>query len=174
MRKILSQGELDGACFLYSIANAAAILTEKSMRKKWKPFINTLPFKTDQFLNGDGTKSLNDNQHLFETIANEFFKTSKIDATCESKIIKTHKELREEITGTSIAIACINDGEHWLTICEVDSKYAYTACSSALIDSPSNYLEKPSEKLKRIYNRQISLANIKAYRDYYLIININQ
>ena len=52
----LAQGDLDGACYLYSIANSYFALTAKKITPaKWKASIRALPFKLDDFLSGQGT-----------------------------------------------------------------------------------------------------------------------
>lgn len=60
-RKIFAQGDLDGACFLYSIANSYVALTSKKLTcTQWKHSLRALPFKLDDYLTGKGTEALDD------------------------------------------------------------------------------------------------------------------
>lgn len=55
MNKILSQGEYDGGCFLYSAANAYRTLTgRKPTQKRWNEALKWIPFASD-FISDNGT-----------------------------------------------------------------------------------------------------------------------
>jgi len=92
-RKILAQGDRDGACFLYAIANSIQALRDKPVSQdKWLKCVLQLPFKLDDFLAGCGTKKLDDNPIYFEIFCEEYLKVLDVD----SKIV-SHANICGEI-----------------------------------------------------------------------------
>jgi len=157
-RKILAQGDKDGACFLYSIANAYVALTGKTItRSKWTSAIRASPFKMEDFLSGRGTEKLDDNTEYFEV-------------TSQWKL--TRKSLCTTITKNQVAITAINNGNHWICITDFENEKFNIACSSKALDDILNYTENSSIEFKRTYNKSLTFPQLKLWQEYALLIKI--
>lgn len=158
---ICSQGEYDGACFLYSITNAYKMLCGKRPTyKMWDKALEQVPFKED-FIVDTGTFRYDDNMELYvhaaERMLNEFSRSQfslKVNPFPE---VKSKKNLEGLINGNSILVFCI-DGKHWVAAVDIDNEYIYLADSFRLITEGVKYCEKVSSKLKRHYNHVKKLA----------------
>jgi hypothetical protein len=168
-RKILAQGDRDGACFLYSIANSYSALTSKQLsRDKWRKSINAIPFRIDDFLSGRGTEKLDDNLEYFEGLCRDFL-SNEFEVT--GKMNVSEKSLRAHITEDQVAIVAIENGAHWVCIVDVDNELFYIACSAAALESQTKYTEEKSLKLERFYNSKLSFTELKLWNSYALLIN---
>jgi len=168
-RKILAQGDRDGACFLYSIANGYSALTSKQLsRDKWRKSINAIPFRIDDFLSGRGTENLDDKPEYFEGLCRDFL-SNEFEVTGKKNI--SEKSLRTHITKNQVAIVAIENGEHWACIVDADNELFYIACSAAALESHTTYAEKKSLQLDRFYNSKLSFTELKLWNSYALLIN---
>ncbi len=165
--RILGQGHLDGACFLYAIANAMLCLTRREIKslpqKNWSEMIAFL--NAGDFLDGRiGTKRTDDNADLQALLAHQCI--SSLDPSSKYEV-KTKRDLDslsnfDEIV-TNDTVLLLPTLEHWY--CLVDSKdtNAYLACSSKWHEPQAKYEEKESPRLHRVYNKKIALEKLEIY-----------
>lgn len=165
-RKLLSQGELDGACFIYAIANAFICLTgKKPTQSNWDKAIDILPFKED-FLKGKiGTERYYENKiNMTEVISNvveQFSKYTKFKfRVLPHDRMNQKKELCKLIKHNSLVLFCI-DQEHWVIGSSFDKEdgILYISCSFQLIETPM-YNEKSDKKFGRPYNAYTKRKNL--------------
>lgn len=143
-RRLLSQGEMDGACFLYAIANAFICLTNNRFEQpEWDNAIDQIPedYQAD-FLKGVGTGNcLEDEIDLREVIKKvlkSFAKPTKTKFEVRHhKKITAKVDVGKVINEKSVALFCY-DVEHWVvgTAYDKQSKppVLYLACSAQLIE----------------------------------------
>ena len=108
MIKIYSQGNLDGACFLYSIANAYKALSNKDITKSaWSKAVKGVLFLED-FMDGTlGTERYNDNQ-MFEDVVINMLNAFSRKIAFEVKQVKCGNlaSIKKLISEKSVAIFC--------------------------------------------------------------------
>lgn len=160
-RKFLIQGDLDGACFLYSIANSAVLLSSrKPTTKQWGNALQYIPFSAD-FLNGElGTKNYDDQHEIYsfaiKQALSEFSpsKNYKIKSYPQFEKIEDIKNL---ISSSSVVILNIN-GDHWVSVSDlsISKKSLFTVCSD-LGDRVNNYQENLCDNYGRYYNKVYTL-----------------
>jgi len=167
MIKIYSQGDLNGACFQYAIANAYKALSKKEITKSaWSKAVNGVFFLED-FMDGQlGTERYNDNPLLFGTVVNHMLGefSGKVQYEVKHQKISNIASIKNLISEKSIAIFCYSvENEkgkelinHWT--CGVglneDSTGIQVACSSCA-DKPQK-----NEQLNRWYNEIRNSKNI--------------
>ena len=164
MVKIYSQGDLNGACFLYSIANAYKALSNKDITKNaWSKAVKGVLFLED-FMDGTlGTERYNDNQ-MFEDVVINMLNAFSRKIAFEVKQVKCGNlaSIKKLISEKSVAIFCYtveeNEKEiinHWS--CGVgfndNTSEIQLACSSCEAEP------QKSEKLLRWYNETRSNKN---------------
>lgn len=168
-RIILSQGDRDGACFLYAIANSVGLLRGAVTQAEWKSFIKNLPIRTDNFLLGEGTGNLADNHHIYEEIIKRMLHSCKIEETVKIEScsnINSENALQKIVTKSSVAITCINNGKHWVAISDVFDATTFIACSSEALRAPTKYTENLSPKFNRAFNSTKNFENLKIHNHY--------
>ena len=178
-RRIFAQGDFDGACYLYSIANSYVALTSRQLTaKQWKKSICASPFKLDDFLTSDGTKSLDDNLDYLEGLCRDFLngiRKTQFQVT-RKKVSET--SLRASLTDKQVAIVAIDGGDHWVSVVDADAEQLYIACSAmALSDKTKTPLEERVEEgegvspnFQRAFNKKSSFANLKVLANYSLFV----
>lgn len=171
-RKILAQGDRDGACFLYSIANSHMALTKKQVtQKKWEESIAAIPFRVDDFLSGNGTLRLDDNVVYLEELCRDFLEKIQPDQfKITSKNANSDNSLRGLITHQQVAIVAINEGLHWVSVVDADETYFHIACSAAALELGGEYTELKSDKFQRAYNLKLLFEDLKLWGNYALLI----
>ena len=160
-KKYLTQGDLDGACFLYSIANSVVALSgRKPTVKQWSKALKYIPFSTD-FIDGDvGTVNYDENVSLYKFAIEQSITEYSPSNDYEVKIypqVSSIKEVDGLISDSSVVILNIS-GDHWVCVVSVDieNNRLLTACSDVM-DRMYNYFEKPCD-YNRFYNREYSLS----------------
>lgn len=157
--QISSQGEYDGACFLYSITNAYKALTgKKPSQEKWDDAIQRVPYNSD-FLVNVGTANYDDDMALYEITTKRMLKcfapkkyVFDIKSFPEEKKVPPLQKL---ITENSVVILIEKLGEnseHWLTAVDFDEHNIYFANSWKLVNMGTKYSEQKSPTFNRIYN----------------------
>ncbi|MFZ5531611.1 MAG: hypothetical protein ACOY4U_11265 [Pseudomonadota bacterium] len=161
---IKSQGHFDGACFLYSIANAYGALKGRNFPDKdWDRRVVTLPFMSE-FMTTRGTTLYNDELPLYTFAISRLLNKYDDGPFVIEPItnISSGKTLANSINETSVLIVNI-ESEHW--VCAVDKKLEdgllFVACSSQLLELRSRYFESKSQNYGRLYNRELSISNGK-------------
>ncbi len=179
-RRILAQGDLDGACYLYSIANSVFALTSKRLTDaQWEKSLRALPFKLDDFLSRGGTKSLDDTPDYLESLCRNFLneiKNTQFEITRNINI--SSKLLRSAIMDNQVAIVAIDDGKHWVSLVDADQKLFYLACSAAFgestcSESKCSYSEQQSPNFHRVFNKTASFSELRIWKNNaFLIKNV--
>jgi hypothetical protein len=133
MIKIYSQGDLDGACFLYSIANAYKALTRKNVTSRaWSKALNSVLLLEDFMDSTVGTERYNDDALLFEAVINNMLGAFSRKISFEVTQVKCRNiaSIKKLISEKAVVIFCYmveKDGKeiinHW-------------TCGVGLHDSP--------------------------------------
>lgn len=174
-RKYLMQGDVDGACFLYSVANSVIALgwrrkiNSQQWVDAWANALEFVPFSSD-FLNGNlGTQNYDNNSDLYGfavrqalseyMVVDDEYKY-KYDVTTHPKI-NSIKGVKNLILEDSVVVLNIS-GDHWVCVVDVDENLSslLSVCSE-LGGRVNNYQEKDC-RFNRKYNREIVLN--KKYR----------
>jgi len=171
-RKILAQGDRDGACFLYAIANGINAVRGKPItRPQWSKCIGNLPFQLDDFLAGRGTEKLDDNTICFELFCNGFLNTMDIDSKVKSYTnIFSSADMKRIVQPDSVMLAVIDGGDHWVAIVDVKDDDIYIACSAQALSEKGSNPEARSPRLNRIYNEQRKFDKLDLWKNYGLHI----
>lgn len=156
-RRYLIQGDLDGACFLYSIANTVVVLSgRKPTIGQWAKSLQYIPFSAD-FLNGNvGTKNYDEKIELYEfsikQALSEFSPNKKYEVTSFPNI-KSITEVNKLIDKSSVVILNINS-EHWVCVVSTLSSQnkLLTVCSD-VTNRIYDYTESRAED-GRFFNRE--------------------
>jgi len=150
-RHILSQGDLDGACFLYSVVNTYITLTtrepasqgwDKRFYDRWDRATRFIPYLSDFFQCGSknehsGTGRYNDDSRLFAYTTERMLEQMCTEvekgrfAVAIRDDVKKPASLSSLVHETSVAIVCPNY-EHWVVAVHFDSDSCFVsvACSS--------------------------------------------
>jgi hypothetical protein len=163
-RAIYSQGVFDGACFFYSLANAARCVTGKAVPEKaWARAIRKSPFRIDEFLSGDGTTRL-DSSAVALTLAGRSF-LDELGTELDLSVFEgdiSSQEVAEAARRGQVIITAIDDGAHWVPIIDASETEAYIACSLALHDWSVQYNEHMSAN-KRVFNLTRTFEELKIW-----------
>ncbi len=160
--KIISQGEYDGACFLYSAANAyRTLIQKKPTQKRWNEMLKWIPFASD-FISTNGTLRYDNDMALYKFTLERYFNNNSSSSSFSFEIspypdIKSPSELSKLIQSNSVVILNINS-EHWVACVELDNKCAFVACSDQLRIKRENYIEYKSPIFKRQYNLEMAIG----------------
>lgn len=168
--KILAQGDLDGACFLYSIANAHLALTgKKPTQSQWKKFILNSPFRMEYFLAGEGTGFLRNNSKDFEAICQDFLGSNFI-ITSDSNV--SESTIKKKINNKSVAIVASDNGNHWVCLVEANEEFNI-ACSAEALGKGIKYKEERSKRFSRPFNKTESFNNLEIWENYAIFVQKN-
>ncbi|MBL0616825.1 hypothetical protein [Aeromonas veronii] len=160
-RKIKFQGDLDGACFLYSIANAVISLNSNVTPENWSDAIELLP-NSQLFLRQDvGTLAFDDDGEKLEKVAQRFI-NDLADEVFTLKLYKTNrKNMQSLIDDDSVVIIC--NPEHWFVVTEIYNDTVFIACSDVLNSLGNLYLEELSTKFGHISNLKVKLNELSVH-----------
>lgn len=172
-RKILAQGDRDGACFLYAIANSIQSLKDKPVsQRQWGKCIQQLNFNLDDFLAGRGTEKLDDNPIYFELLCKEFLKVLNVKLKIVSHVdISSSADLKRHVLLDSAMLATIYGGAHWVAIVDVNGDDIYMACSAQALSGRSPYREARSPQLNRVFNLKLKFDELDLWKNYGLLIS---
>lgn len=172
-RTILAQGDLDGACFLYSLANAARCLVPKSATPfMWTKLLSAVGKSARNYLDGRiGTEPSDHDWQLQQSIAQQY-----MDILCPKNrvIALTFDGLDGASVGryvTRRSVVVMPEKTHWSCLVEVRQEDAYVACSArwgqVLESQPKHslptYVEDKSPRLKRTYNLKRPTSELKLF-----------
>ncbi|PBP64981.1 hypothetical protein PSYCIT7_013835 [Pseudomonas syringae Cit 7] len=150
--KIYSQGELDGACFLYSVANAIRAVTGRAIsRPDWRRAIERLPFRTHEFLSGYGTGVLDQHPDALVAFAKSFAGSLRSTVVMEPLLRLSAGEMEAALEEGKALIVSVDKGEHWVAIVEIADGLAYCACSWEINKKSPAYTERMTSS-GRTYN----------------------
>jgi len=176
-RKIHTQGDLDGACFLYSLANAYTALTgERPELGRWDEAISKLKWPIDFQKACVGTtdhykkkpaQTAQDAKLVLSTIT----ATNVALAVSACSDTKTLDGVASLIDSSSVAILWyqgntkhVQNGNHWVcaVAAEKDPLVVHVACSIRRSDdgrfNDNQYIETEHTELKRYSNDSIAVG----------------
>lgn len=156
-RRYLIQGDLDGACFLYSIANAVVALSgRKPTITQWSNSLQYIPFAADFLKGNTGTKNYDEKPELYEFAIKQAL--SELSPNRKYKItsflnIDSIADIDKLINQNSVIILNINS-EHWICIVSVlPSQNKLLAACSDVTNRIYDYSEEKTEE-ERYFNRE--------------------
>jgi hypothetical protein len=159
MNKICSQGGFDGACFLYSIANAYTALTgKKPTQRNWDKALKNIPFLSDFMTSDMGTKQYDENLALYEfTIKTmlDYFSLGKVKIESYPDMNKV-QNIKRLLGKKSVVIVNIKS-EHWVVVVDSSDQEFQVACSFELMKKGSKYEEHISKGLKKSFNKTLPI-----------------
>jgi hypothetical protein len=163
-RKIYSQGEFDGSCFLYSVANAIRAVTGKGIsRADWQRAIEGMPFRTTEFLGGYGTGALDRFPDALSVFAKSFARSLRSTVAVETLPKLTSVDLETGLGEGHVVIASIDAGDHWVVVLDVFDGVAFCACSWEANAGNAEYKELPTRH-GHIYNMTRPVADLKLWK----------
>ncbi len=164
MRQILTQGDLDGACFLYCLANTAQALTCKPVdAADWIRGILALPFDMRDFMAGRGTEKLDKDPDSLVALARGFLRELGVNSVIVwQDPIRSLQQLRSLATAHQVVIMAVHNDAHWVTVVDVSEEEVFVACSVQALDGAQSSLEQVSPNFGRYYNQRVSFAKLKA------------
>ncbi len=174
-RQILAQGDRDGACFLYCLANAAQALTGKPVTgARWTRCILSLPYDMRDYLAGRGTEKLDAFPELLVGMARAFLDALGLRATIAwHERIDTLEVLQQQVSSTQVLIMAVDNGAHWVTVVDVSGQETFAACSAQALERNQQYAEQLSPNFGRHCNRHQSFASLNAEPGYGLSISLS-
>ena len=155
MTKICAQGEFDGACFLYSIANSYASLNRrKPTQKRWDESLKWIPF-SNEFLSDAGTVKYDEDISMYEftisRLLKEFFNNTTFKVHPFTNEV-TPQDVKGMLSDDSVVILNI-DSKHWVVVVDSSENELHIACSYELVSKGVKYKESESANYLRPYNR---------------------
>lgn len=161
-RIYLTQGDLDGACFLYSIANSVAALSAKKPTvKQWSKALEYIPSASD-FLDGSiGTKNYDDRHEIYkfaiEQALSEYSPSHNYNVLSHPDIDNI-SQISKLIGHDSVAILNIN-GEHWICVVDIEKSKnkLFAACSDVTDTQIFYYKELKCDRFDRFFNKEYQL-----------------
>lgn len=171
-RFIRSQGDLDGACLLYSLANAAQSLTGRQVQvAEWSAMIQSLPSTRDFLDNTAGSCASDDSKVAQAKLARNAL---GILSPTQPLTVETKEKLRDG----SLALAKPEEGnvlvcanqQHWFCIVDSDDQFAYVACSWVWQLDPANYTEQVSPRLQRVFNDAVPIKELEFFKNRALVV----
>jgi hypothetical protein len=162
--KIYSQGELDGACFLYSVANAIRAVSGKAIsRADWSRAVERLPFRVNEFLSGYGTGVLDQHPGILAAFAKSFAAGLRSTVVIEALSELSEDDLEAAIEDGGALIASVDNGEHWVAIVEIIDGMALCACSWEINNRDPAYVELGTSS-GRAYNVSRPVGLLKLWK----------
>lgn len=161
-RKLFSQGDLDGACFLYALANAVVALTGVELKSRWPGAIQQVP-KPEAFLRFDGgTAVFDDDFSTLLPVAEPFVAALCRDVRVEIVSGVDRRRLSQIANGDTVLAMCNPD--HWFAVVEADETHAWVACSARLLECGARYREFNSPRWKRPSNDTVAIQDLAVFR----------
>lgn len=175
-RHILAQGDLDGACFLYSLLNAYISLTsrtpgkqgwDKRFYERWDRAATFVPHLPDFFLCADdndysGTGRYNDDPRLYAFVTERVMDKMSTEIEKGRFAVKIHEDattpmdLKAFVREKSVALVCPNT-EHWVACVHCGSNpYTVRVACSWIYHSFDDYQETFHEKNKVYSNDKLA------------------
>ena len=163
--RIHFQGNFEGTCFPYSIANAVLSLSKARLKQNaWDKGLNRMPFRED-FVTSKGTQSYDDNWEMLCLAAKRFLNGWESEAgkylVRVVDGINRKAALCSYISDNSVLLVN-HSGYHW--VCLVDANRAtdrlYCACSFQLAEKAEKYKEERSPDTKRWFNLEYDMRDL--------------
>lgn len=173
-RFILAQGSMDGACFLYSIANAAKALTgSKRLRAQhWSNMLQTIKRVGDFMDQQVGTENCDPRPRQQVELVRRMMKELTPNHSVTVSLVPS-----EDLTGKRLSalldqksVLVIGTQNHWVCAVDIDhdGRNLLIADSSQLHET-KHYKERIGGRLGRVSNNAWSAAPQKRYYCAFLI-----
>lgn len=165
-RKILAQGDRDGACLLYSLANAAQAMSGKEITEEnWTSALDALPFATGEFLTERGSAGLDHFPHCLELLGTTFLASAglEVDVVWTDRL-SSPARLKKHLDAGDLLIMEVDDGAHWVTAVDASSDEVFFACSLQLLGADRPYREELSPHLTRLFNYRATFAELETQK----------
>ena len=167
-RFILAQGSMDGACFLYSMANATKALTGKETidAQCWSDMLRGLTHVGDFLDQLVGTERRDTRPGRQIAMVEQMMRALAPDTGIVVSLVPY-----DELTGRRLAalidahsVLVVGTQEHWVCAVDIDfeARRLLVADSSELLES-EKYAEKRGGQFGRIFNKKWSAAPQKRY-----------
>jgi hypothetical protein len=162
-RRIFAQGDLDGACFLYGLANAVLCFTGDNdpVRERWSKLTGKIG-RAKEFLNWESGTIFNKEYPKRDVVmARKYLKVLTDDAKFRVTLVSrsaAKSALKEHVRADSILL--FDNGEHWSCIVEINRGRAYIACSAELASGSSEYSEELSVQFERPWNVSVRVDSL--------------
>lgn len=137
---ILSQGDLDGACFLYSLTNAALCLgltvTEEQLKRRWASALDVI---TDpvHYLNSKKGTAGNRSAACEQELAIDFLHAlapNRFDVELLDTSINLLHIARKHLNAETVLV--VDNGAHWFCVVDIDGSTLHAACSARWNETP--------------------------------------
>ena len=170
-RFIRSQGDLDGACYLYTVFNCAqTLLGRKIQQPRWTRLVEA-SITPSSFLGGSGTALIDQQDDLLRELTASYLSLLGCAVTV-SCVRPTDGTLPRSISENSAII--LDDGYHWYCVVDTSRGSAYAACSAVWQENPRNYSELKSPRLQRRYNLEIKAGDLKYFRNRAFLVQLGR
>lgn len=165
---ILAQGSMDGACFLYSIANAVKALTgsERLSAQHWSNMLQTLKRVGDFMDQQVGTENCDPRPQrqmsMVSRMVKELAPNHRIRVSLVSSDDLTGRRLAALLDPKSVLVVGTQD--HW--VCAVDIDYEgrnLLIADSSQLHETEQYKERTDGRFGRVSNNTWSAARQKRY-----------
>lgn len=165
-RKIWSQGDLDGACFLYSIMNAARSLyradSNAVWRDRWSDVLDAskqlpdfLDWQKGTIRNADAPqRDMEQARRCLDAILPGIFTVTLVQATLGKELLDTAIDTK--------SVLVVDNNDHWYCVVDADESKVYAACSDELNRASGDYAEGKSPAFGRTFNVEISKREFKS------------
>ena len=162
-RRIVSQGDLDGACFLYSVANAIGALSGRALvPSQWSAGIASIQ-KPRAFLRQDeGTAALDEDGTKLTQLVKNFAKAAAQGPFEVTLHFADRRGIGKLIAQDSVVI--VGSKEHWFVVTETSDKNAFLACSDEYNQSGKSYKESSSPRFDRPFNKVVALSDLRVFQ----------
>lgn len=167
-RFIKSQGDLDGACFLYTLVNAVNCLRGLEIQSpdSWQRLIGDVYDPRDFLRNGIGTARIDEFPEIITRLIGDY--VTLLDPSCDYSVkcvkIQDKTRMRRRRLVSQNAVLLVDDGEHWYVLVDVDQGQVFAACSGTLYMNPQGYVEAKSPNLGRTYNTSFELGELVLHK----------
>ncbi len=159
-KKIYTQGTLDGACFIYSLANAYYALTGEIITPmKWERCVNASPLSMQDFMTRRGTTKLDGDPRWYEIACETFLAPSGKKFSASYVSYTSYEKLKASISRSSVIILLVDKESHWLTAVDAADKQIFAACSYENHNAAT--VEAISPRFARRFNRSGSLSDFQ-------------
>ena len=173
-RSIRSQGDFDGACFLYSLVNAVYCLTGRQIEADGWARVVSEAYDARDFLNGQiGTAKIDNLPSLLSTLAMQYLRALDQITHYDVELVEGIKKVGDlQRTLSSKSVLLVDNGSHWFCLVDFYDDTAFAACSAALQDDPCNYSEMSSNRLRIIYNVSFPKKHLKFHKNRAFLISV--
>jgi hypothetical protein len=171
-RLILSQGDRDSACFLYSLANAVhAITGEVVSESRWTSATEQLKYPCDYLSADTGTRKIDRAPSKLRIEAEEILSALYPLGRFKVSIIRPiDRSYDFSCVLSKQSVIVMANKQHWFCLLEVYKRRAFVACSAVWQDHGRTYAEVRQGKLEHLSNDGFPLSQLEFYKPWALLV----